>query len=386
MKGYKQSKFISLLHPFTAKAIGLHEEDLYHSHSKSQELALRAIQQDTSRYKIRIDYFTEKWLPYSKKIHFLTKRFFPVTKPLGKGRSVWRRQYSLWHYCRRPDDLTIINMSGHGSKYIFKYAEKLSKKRLPYIAMIGGIHMSTSGNALAYYRQAHHILVHTELQQKELYKIEGFEDLDIRVLPLGADLSRFKPKKDKKLSGSLRLLFVGRVIPLKRVELAIEVLATGLKLGLEPHLDIVGFTPDSEYMTVLENKIDELGVRENIHFRGVIPQEALVPLYQNASLLLLPSKHESFGMVMVESMACGTPVAAIENSGGPEEVIQHGFSGILTSPEAYASTVVKLLKDVDKLRELQQNSVTWANEQFSIERTQKVLEKSITDAFCHQYG
>lgn len=374
-------KTISLLHPFSAKSIGLKEEDLYYSHSKSQELALRLFQQNNSDYKIRIDYLTERWLPYSKKINTITKRFFPVTKPLGKGRSVWRRQYSLWHYQEEPSDLTIINMSGHGSKYSFRYAEKLSKKGLPYIAMIGGIHMSTTGNALAYYRRAHHILVHTELQQKELHKIQGFKDLDIRVVPLGVDLSRFKPVFDKQLSESRRLLFVGRVIPLKQVELAIEVVATSKEYGLETHLDIVGFTPDSVYMGELEKRIDESGVREYIHFGGAIPQEALVPLYQKASLLLLPSKHESFGMVMVEAMACGTPVAAIENSGGPEEVIDHNYNGILTSSKAYASSVFSLLKDEDKLRKLQRNSITWANEHFSIERTKKVLEKSVSDAF-----
>ena len=57
-------KSISLLHPFSAQAIGLQEDDLYHSHSKAQELALQKIQDQQPIYHISIDYFTGKWIPY----------------------------------------------------------------------------------------------------------------------------------------------------------------------------------------------------------------------------------------------------------------------------------------------------------------------------------
>jgi hypothetical protein len=87
---------VSLLHPFTAKAIGLKEEDLYHSHSKAQELALRAIQ-NKADFSISIDYFTGKILPYQKEIKGFKKQFWPVTSPLFKKMNAWRKQLTLWH-------------------------------------------------------------------------------------------------------------------------------------------------------------------------------------------------------------------------------------------------------------------------------------------------
>lgn len=371
---------VSLLHPFSAKAIGLAESDLYHSHSKAQELALRKIEERESNYVFRIEYFTERWLPYSKKFNSLTKRFFPVTKPFVKGRSVWRRQHSLSHFFSPPSNLTIINMSGHGSKYCFKYAEKLRRKGLPYVPMIGGVNMSITGKALQYYQNAHHILVHTQLQQEELYKTKGFESLDIRVLPLGVDLGLFKADLSKKTPKVPRLLFVGRVIPLKRIELALEALVMSRKEGVDATLDIVGFTPDELYLKQLKDLIAQLELNGTVQFLGAVPQEQLVPLYQKASLLLLPSRHESFGMVMTEAMACGTPAASIKGSGGPEEIIKNGFNGIITSPESYAGNVASLMKDPDRLHSLQRNSVNWVSERYSINITSKILEKSLRDA------
>ncbi len=73
---------ISLLHPFSAKAIGLNEEDLYHSHSKPHELALVALQNEG--YKVSIDYFTGNWIPYKKTLNSIIKCFWPVTYPYFK--------------------------------------------------------------------------------------------------------------------------------------------------------------------------------------------------------------------------------------------------------------------------------------------------------------
>lgn len=371
---------ISLLHPFSAKAIGLSEVDLYHSHSKSHELALRAIAKGKTDYSIQIDYFSEKWLPYFKSVNSITKRFFPVTKPINNDRSAWRRQHSLWHFFRKPSNLTIINMSGHGSKYCFKYADKLHSKGLPYIAMIGGIHMTTTGKALKYYQNAHHILVHTDMQRKELYKLKGFENLDIRVLPLGVDLSKFEANSNQKDSKKIRLLFVGRVMPLKRIEFAIETLAFLRQQGMEAQLDIVGFIPDTDYHSQLISLIKQLRVQKYVEFKGKIPQEKLVPYYQQASLLLLPSEHESFGMVMVEAMACGTPVAAIVGTGGPEEIIVHDYNGILMRKDTYLKGIYNLLSNEDKLNGLSSNCIQWVKKNYSLQTTTKYLEQSIEDS------
>lgn len=371
-------KTISLLHPFSAKSIGLKERDLYHSHSKSQELALNAVQNNYSDYKIRIDYFTEKCLPYSKRINSNTKRFFPVTKPLGKGRSVWRRQHSLWHYFEKPSDLTIINMSGHGSKYCFKYAKRLSNQGLPYLTMIGGIHMSTHKAALTYYKEAHHILVHTEKQRKDLLRLFEWKAPDIRVLPLGIDLSYFTFKD--KGTDVKHLLFVGRITPLKRVELTFEALSACKNAGLNVHLDIIGFISNSDYYSQLLLKVEKQGLRDVITFHSPMKQEDLLSYYQRADMLLLPSEHESFGMVMVEAMACGCAIAAIEDTGGPDDIVENNYNGVLTNISNYPNAVLNLLKSPMKLMEVQSNAVKTAKSRYDVKITSEILCTSIQDA------
>lgn len=374
----KSKKHISLLHPFSSEAIGLKEIDLYHSHSKSQELALQGIQRTHSNYQITVDYFTEKWMPYSKGIDNLKKRFFPVTKPLGKFRSAWRRQYSLFHFLSRPADVTIINMSGHGSKYCFRYAQKILKNKGVYVAMVGGMNMSKHEAAMNYYRSAHHILVHTEVQRKELLKLFDWDNPDIRVVPLGIDLNYFTSKKTD--FSKRNLLFVGRVTPLKRIELTLEAVMACKVAGVAVHLDIIGFISDPEYYAELRIFVNEHKLSDVVTFHEPMKQEDLLPYYQRADVLLLPSKHESFGMVMVEAMACGCAVAAIEGAGGPDEVVVNNVNGILTSADSYVEKMLDLVDDTAKLNEFKSNAIESANRKFSIKITQEILDRSIEDA------
>ena len=308
-------KTISLFHPFSAKAIGLSENDLVYSHSKPHEKALLKLQEEGN--KVSIDYFTGGVFPFSKKINGMSKRFWPITKPLVMNRHGWRRQHSFFHYWHSfftPPDLTIINMSGHGSPFCFKLAKMLVKKQKPYIAMIGGIHISYDLRAKTYYENAHHIIVHTEVQKRQLLQNEVFKNLNIRVMPLGIDTSIFIPKE--KTSNSIELLFVGRISRLKQIELCLETLAFLIESqSRKVTLTIVGPVSDELYFSELKALAIQLQIPEKVDFVGSVEQSKLVPYYQKANLLLLPSAHESFGMVMVEAMSCGTPVVALKGSG-----------------------------------------------------------------------
>src|SRR5690606_15427167 len=332
---------IQLFHPFSAKAIGLSEHDLFFSHSKPHEKALLKLQEEG--YEVSIEYFTANIFPFTKKINGIKKRFWPITKPILKKRHGWRKQHSLFHYGSsflNTPGLTVINMSGHGSPYCFKLAKMLSKKQKPYIAMIGGIHVSDDIRAKEYYQKAHHIIVHTEVQKKQLLQKEIFRNLNIRVMPLGIDTSLFTPKR--KNPEQIELLFVGRISRLKQIELCIETLAYLLNnQKRKVNLTIVGPVSDESYYSELKKLAKHLQIEEHLKFVGSVAQEQLVSFYQKANLLLLPSAHESFGMVMVEAMACGTPVAALKGSGGPDEIVEDGINGILAVKETYTKRVLE---------------------------------------------
>lgn len=374
---------INLLHPFSAKAIGLKENDLLFSHSKPHERALGMLNFD--EFDVSIDYFTGKILPYSENIEGIKKRFWPITKPLLKGKHKWRKQHSLWHFLGmifKPVDFTIINMSGFGSSYVFKLAKVLTSKKKPYAAMIGGVNMSKTVNELEYYQNAHHIIVHTSIQKKELEVCKGFENLDIRVMPLGVDTNQFKPLSFKKTE-DIELLFVGRITRLKQIELAIKALYL-LKKSLEKHVEltIIGPKSDMNYYNELITLIKDLRLNENVVFFSSMDQKDLVPYFQKANLLLLPSAHESFGMVMIEAMACGTSVAAIEGAGGPDDIIEDKINGLLTSPENYAEKILEFFKNEQLQEVISKQARIRVLESYSIDATYKVLKSSIEDALA----
>ncbi len=373
-------KTITLLHPFSAQAIGLKESDLYYYHSKPHENALRSIQ--NHGFKVTIAYFTGKWFPYKKQVSEITKIFWTVTKPIFKNRHVWRKQQSLFYLLANqfiPPDLTIINMSGHASNYVFKLANILLKKNKVYIAMVGGIHMSTTSKALQYYKRAHHIIVHTQIQKNNLKQIEGFKELTIKVIPLGIETQLFKPLLTK--TNQKKLLYVGRISRLKQIEKTIEAVCFLVNSNTNAYLNIIGPISDQVYFSELKALVVTYKLQDKVKFMGSLKQQELIPFYQQASLLLLPSKHESFGMVITESMSCGTPVIALKGSGGPDEIIVNNVNGYLCTPQSFNQKVFEFINSDQKLLELNTNSRKLVEEKWSIEYTTECLLDSINSVF-----
>src|SRR5690606_6003475 len=123
-----------------------------------------------------------------------------------------------------------------------------------YIAMLGGQHYTDTPQNREYYKNAHHILVHTQLQKKEMEQMEQFQGLDIRVFPLGVDCEMFQPKKI--INTSPKLLYVGRIVEWKRVHLAIEALHHLIENGYpDAILNIIGPTFSEKYLMGLQDYV-----------------------------------------------------------------------------------------------------------------------------------
>lgn len=370
---------ISLLHPFSAKAIGLTEKDLLSSHSKTHLLALQAIREIDKDFNFSVDYFTGSLFKKQRVVVNVLKRFWPISSRI-LNRHQWRKQFSATHYKlyeTSPPEITVINMSGHGSPYIFKLAKKIREKNKNYIAMIGGLNMTYDGAALHYYENAHHILVHTLYQKNDLIKREVFSKLDIRVLPLGIDTSIFKPSK-RTFEKDYVITYVGRISRLKQVELAVEALAFCIHNGLKNvTLNIIGPKSDTIYFKELKALCVKHNCQDAVHFLGFVAHNDLINYYQNSTILTLPSKHESFGMVMTEAMACGIPVVALKGAGGPDEIITDGIDGILTNKEFYANQVFMLLSDKKRYLNMSENARKKVVEKFSLVKTIEVFYASL---------
>lgn len=194
------------------------------------------------------------------------------------------------------------------------------------------------------------VIVFSEHERDAIVRLYNGDTARIRLVPCGVDLGRFRPlgKPEARaalgLNGQNILLFVGRIEALKGLELLIHTTAQLDSQDLK--VIVVGDDADgSGDLTRLQHIAHELDVAHAVEFVGRIDQERLPWYYSAADVCVVPSYYESFGLVALESMACGTPVVAARVGGLPT-IVRHGKTGYLKSwrcPEAFAGSLEMIL-------------------------------------------
>lgn len=179
----------------------------------------------------------------------------------------------------------------------------------------------------------------------------------VAVIPCGVDTARFQPQDKRRARAALSLpptapilLSVGRLQPSKGIDTLLQAAADVRRDYPDVRVLVVGGGLDDqdERETAELNRLQTLGRRlglSNVHYVKAQPQEKLAQYYAAADVFVMPSHYESFGMVALEAMACGTPVVA-SKVGGLASTIVHGDSGLLVPPgdwRAFAQAVSRLL-------------------------------------------
>jgi len=180
----------------------------------------------------------------------------------------------------------------------------------------------------------------------------------VAVIPCGVNLDRFAPIEASRARAELGLradgqylLFVGRLEPLKGLELLLDAMAE-LEDSAPVLLVAGGDERAAGYVAALRARAERLGIGERVSFLGAVPQERLPLYYSAADVCVVPSYYESFGLVALEAMACGTPVVA-SRVGGLTGTVQDGVSGYLIPwrcPQPFADKVDLLLANDDLRR------------------------------------
>jgi teichuronic acid biosynthesis glycosyltransferase TuaC len=152
----------------------------------------------------------------------------------------------------------------------------------------------------------------------------GFEARQLLMLRNGVDLQRFQPlpmaQARQQLglpAGGPLLLSVGNLVPLKGHDLCIDALAVLRATHTAARLVIIGAGPEAAR---LQAHAAGLGLADAVQFAGTVPNTELAPWYSAADALLLASSREGWPNVVLEAMACGTPVVATRVGGVPEIV------------------------------------------------------------------
>jgi D-inositol-3-phosphate glycosyltransferase len=184
------------------------------------------------------------------------------------------------------------------------------------------------------------------------------------------------------------ILFVGRIERLKGVDTlikAISQLKQGDILQKCPHyLYIIGGDPNSDRIKMniemqrLQDLCSELGLDDLVLFLGKRDQDSLQYYYSAAEMLVMPSHYESFGMVALEAMACGTPVIATQ-VGGLQYLVQDQETGFIIpndNPDALEEKITVLICKPELREKMSQNSISYT-QSFSWD----VIIKTLIEAF-----
>ncbi len=216
------------------------------------------------------------------------------------------------------------------------------------------------------------IIVATEQEKEDLVCYYEARAEKIGVVPCGVNMELFRPinKADARrklgLGDEKILLFVGRIDPLKGIDKLISTL-TLLKNQGKMKLVVVGGDENSrEDLEGLKRQAAELNIQDLVDFRGLVKQEQLPYFYSAADVCVVPSYYESFGLVPLESLACGTPVVATD-VGDLKHIIKQGETGCIVtdnSPEKLAEGITSVLlkpsSDIESKPAIRASVSQWA--------------------------
>lgn len=226
-------------------------------------------------------------------------------------------------------------------------------------------------------RLADALVAATPAEERQLVGLYGADPDRIRVISPGVDIERFHPippayaKERLGLCPERRsILFVGRIEPLKGIDNLLRAIAhvVGERPDLREGLcvPIIGGDADrvhqDDEMVRLQELQEDLGIDDIVMFLGAKDQDTLQYYYSAAEVVVMPSDYESFGMVALEAMACGTPVIA-SDVGGLAFLVKHtrtGYRVPARDPQALAGKITRLLVDEGLRRRIGQRAACWA--------------------------
>lgn len=133
----------------------------------------------------------------------------------------------------------------------------------------------------------------------------------------------------------IRLLFIGRLHPVKSIPTIFNAMVHLKKLGVDVQLDLAG-TGDSSYEQLLRQKINQHQLDQRVVWHGHVNENQKKTLYQNADLFVLPSLHENFGLAAAEAMSVGLPVIVSDQVGLAPDVLGVGAGLVIPVEDGLA--------------------------------------------------
>jgi glycosyltransferase involved in cell wall biosynthesis len=249
----------------------------------------------------------------------------------------------LMRFAKLRQTRTVLNI--HGIPQLERKAEQWNK------SVPASVWMST----LSYSNLADRIVVNSEYMRKNVVDWYRINQDKIVVIPNGVDLKVFAGNNDRIfLEGDPSVLYVGHFARLKGIDILFRAIAN-LRIELpniKLHLVGRGNVPAFALLAKKE------GIEKNVVFHGWAEQSTLSRYYKSADICVFPSRHDGFGIVILEAMASGIPVIASDIPSF-REIISDGSDGKLFKSEdanALSKEVMNLYQDSCLRKELSHNA------------------------------
>jgi glycosyltransferase involved in cell wall biosynthesis len=219
-----------------------------------------------------------------------------------------------------------------------------------------------------------HCTAQAEVDQSKKWFPKGAEaiipylmDLDpYRDLP-GPDMARQKFAALQS-DGEPTVLFLSRLHYKKGPEFLLQAAAQLKSLGLRGKVAFAG-TGEPEYVNSLRTLASTLGIADRVHFLGMVTGREKLSVYQSADLFVLPTSQENFGLVLIEALACGTPVITTKGVDIWRDVVESGAGAISEqAPAQLATSIATLLRDTGLRSTMAAKARPWVFREFD-ERT-----------------
>ncbi len=221
----------------------------------------------------------------------------------------------------------------------------------------------------------------------------------------GVDATRFSPSPTDNGRGGSSLVYVGRISPEKGIHVLLDAFAGVHAVCPQLRLEVIG--PDSatpldflvrssrdastaalkrfyprNYLAQLRDQAQRLQLSDSVYFAGPVAHAKMTDRYRQAALLVNPSLSESFGMSLIEGMACGLPVVATR-VGGMVEVVDDKRTGLLIQPDdpdALSRAILELIQDAPRRQAMGHEARRRVLERFTWEEVTEKLVRQYREA------
>jgi glycosyltransferase involved in cell wall biosynthesis len=224
-------------------------------------------------------------------------------------------------------------------------------RRRDEVARLGGRWRTVKWSALARLRlsrlglpgfhHSDHFIVGSEQSRRTLCRLYGFDSRNISVLPYPIDLRVFCPSPNASLSktGPLRVLYLGRIVPRKRLDLFLEGAAITIAQGVDVRLTVVGRVG---FVRGYERLIKSFQFPDRLEWLESVPRTEVSQLIQRHDVLGQPSEEEDFGSSVAEAQACGLPVIVGTTNGNADYLCSRDIHLADDRPETFARALAEM--------------------------------------------